>query len=165
MRQITCCFTGHRQIESQHKPLLRECLQKEIVKLIEQGYRHFGVGGALGFDTEVSLTILELKKVYKHINLILVLPCKSQSKNWKPNDIAVYEEILKKCDKIRYTSENYFSGCMHKRNRHLVDHSSICISYLCKNTGGTAYTVDYALSNNLKVINIANLINGNEHTK
>ena len=44
---------------------------------------------------------------------------------------------------------------MHKRNRHLVDNSSICVCYLTENKGGTFYTVEYAKSKNLKVINIA----------
>ena len=44
---------------------------------------------------------------------------------------------------------------MQKRNRHLVDNSSLCISYLTSDSGGTAYTVDYAKANGLKVINLA----------
>lgn len=46
-------------------------------------------------------------------------------------------------------------GCMHKRNRHLVDNSSACISYLTENKGGTFYTVNYAKSKGVEVINIA----------
>ena len=44
---------------------------------------------------------------------------------------------------------------MQVRNRYLVNQSSKCICYLEKNTGGTKYTVDYALSKNLQVINLA----------
>lgn len=44
---------------------------------------------------------------------------------------------------------------MHKRNRHLVDNSSACISYLTENKGGTFYTVNYAKSKGVEVINIA----------
>ena len=49
----------------------------------------------------------------------------------------------------------YTRGCMHKRNRHLVDNSSACISYLTENKGGTFYTVNYAKSKGVEVINIA----------
>lgn len=42
-----------------------------------------------------------------------------------------------------------------KRNRHLVDNSSACISYLTENKGGTFYTVNYAKSKGVEVINIA----------
>ena len=44
---------------------------------------------------------------------------------------------------------------MHKRNRHLVDNSSICICYLTENSGGTFYTVNYAKKQGLTVINLA----------
>ena len=45
---------------------------------------------------------------------------------------------------------------MHRRNRHLVDHSGTCICYLTRSTGGTAYTVDYARKKGLRIINVAN---------
>ena len=43
---------------------------------------------------------------------------------------------------------------MFKRNRHLVNHSSACICYLEKPTGGTAYTVNYARKCGLQIINL-----------
>ena len=54
-----------------------------------------------------------------------------------------------------YTSQAYTAGCMHKRNRHLVDNSSVCVCYLTKDSGGTAYTVRYARKRGLEVINLA----------
>ena len=50
------------------------------------------------------------------------------------------------------------SICMLKRNRHLVDGSSVCIAYLAQEKGGTAYTVNYAKEHGLTVLNIANMI-------
>lgn len=44
---------------------------------------------------------------------------------------------------------------MFKRNRHLVDNSSVCICYQTKETGGTAYTVEYARKHGLRIINLA----------
>ena len=44
---------------------------------------------------------------------------------------------------------------MFKRNRHLVDNSSVCIYYLTKEDGGTAYTVNCARQKGLKVVNVA----------
>ena len=57
-----------------------------------------------------------------------------------------------------YVSREYTPDCMHRRNRHLVDHSGICICDLTRNSGGTAYTVDYARRKGLCVINIARSI-------
>ena len=52
-------------------------------------------------------------------------------------------------------SERYYQGCMHERNRYMVDHSRVCICYLTERTGGTAYTVEYARSRGLKIFNLA----------
>ena len=54
-----------------------------------------------------------------------------------------------------YVSRQYTRGCMHERNRHLVDNSSVCVCYLNRESGGTAYTVDYAKKQGLEIINLA----------
>lgn len=123
--------------------------------MIEQGYLYFGVGGALGFDTLAAKTVLRFKERYPQIKLILVLPCKTQTSGWGEKDIQIYEEIKSRRDKFVYTSDEYTRGCMFKRNRHLVDYSSVCICYLTEQKGGTAYTVDYAKKQDLSVINVA----------
>jgi len=158
MREKTCCFTGHRNIPLLKRKAVVRNLKNELTTLIDKGYQYFGAGGALGFDTIAAQTVLELKEQFSHIKLILVLPCETQTRGWKEKDIAIYEEIKRQADKVVYTSKEYTRGCMHKRNRHLVDNSSICIAYLTEQSGGTAYTVDYARKNGLTVINIAEKI-------
>ncbi len=68
----------------------------------------------------------------------------------------MYETIKENADKVVYTSNEYTHNCMIKRNRRLIDNSSLCICYFEKNTGGTAYTVKYAKEKGLKIYNIAN---------
>ena len=63
--------------------------------------------------------------------------------------------MLFRSDKVVYTARQYTRGCMFKRNRHLVDNSSVCVCYLTKDSGGTAYTVDYAEKKGLEIINLA----------
>ena len=155
IKDRTACFTGHRTIPFLQKQKLKKRTKQVLIEAIEQGYRYFGAGGALGFDTLAAQAILELKNEYPQIRLILVLPCRDQTRGWKEADIAEYERIMKAADKVTYTSEQYYSGCMHKRNRHLVDYSSLCICYLTEASGGTAYTVNYARSQGLKIINVA----------
>lgn len=155
MREKTACFTGHRKIPPESISELSQRLKNTLLRLTEEGYMYFGAGGALGFDTLAAQCVLSLRKRYSHIKLILVLPCTTQTKGWSKDDIAVYEEIKSQADKVVYTSQEYTRGCMHKRNRHLVDNSSACISYLTENKGGTFYTVNYAKSKGVEVINIA----------
>ena len=151
----TVCFTGHRKIPVLKSISLKRKLKKTIEQRIAEGFCCFCAGGALGFDTLAAQTVLELKKQYPNIELILVLPCESQTLGWKEKDIEIYEDIKRQADEVVYTAKEYTRGCMHKRNRYLVDHSSACIAYLTESTGGTAYTVDYAIKHGLSVCNIA----------
>ena len=158
MTNKTCCFTGHRDLPTDQIEQITEQLDHELIRLIEQGYCTFGAGGALGFDTIAAQRVLRLRERYSYIKLILVLPCLTQSKKWCPQDHLIYEEIKRKADQVVFISQDYVRGCMHKRNRYLVEHSSVCICYLDKSVGGTAYTVDYARKNGKTIINIADLI-------
>lgn len=151
----TACFTGHRELPAEYLPEISKRLEDTLVALIEQGYCYFGAGGALGFDTLAAQVVLRLRERYPQIRLILVLPCLNQTRGWPQENIDTYEELKRRADKVTYTSESYFRGCMQKRNRHLVDNSSVCICYLTKPTGGTAYTVNYASEHGLTIINIA----------
>lgn len=154
-REKTVCFTGHRKIPLEKKDEITRRLKETLIQLINRGYLYFGAGGALGFDTMAEQAVLSLKEEYPQIKLILVLPCKSQANAWSTEDKEVYMDIIRKADKVVYTSQEYFRGCMQKRNRHLVDYSSVCICYLTKDTGGSAYTVRYAISKGLSIENVA----------
>lgn len=155
IKDRTACFTGHRTIPFLQKRKIKKRTKQILIEAIEQAYRYFGAGGALGFDTLAAQTVLELKSEYPEIKLILVLPCENQTRGWERTDLEEYERIKADADKVVYTSKDYYSGCMHKRNRHLVDNSSLCICYLTEQSGGTAYTVNYARSQGLKIINVA----------
>ena len=157
VRDYTCCFTGHRALPPEERGAIAYQLEQTVIMLIQAGIRFFGAGGARGFDTLAAQTILKLQRKYPHIKLILVLPCLSQTQGWRDEDIKVYESIKTAADKVTYTSEKYTQGCMHKRNRHLVDHSSICVCYLTEDWGGTAFTVNYAKKQGLTVINLADV--------
>lgn len=154
MREKTCCFTGHREIPMLARKRVEAKLEKTIIGLIGRGIRFYGAGGALWFDTLAAQTVLKLKKTYPDIRLILVLPCQTQTKGWGPKDVEEYERIKAQADKVVYTSQEYTRDCFHKRNRHLVDNSSVCICYQTKEIGGTAYTTTYARTMGLEIINI-----------
>ena len=155
MKNQTACFTGHREIPFFQKRRLKAKVKSAITDAIRNGYRYFGAGGALGFDMLAAQTVLELKADYPDIKLILVLPCLNQTRGWAQEDVKEYERIKAAADKVTYISKEYYNGCMYKRNRHLVDNSSLCICYLTKQSGGTAYTVSYAESHDLKIVNVA----------
>lgn len=131
---------------------------KEIVNsAIQSGYRCFITGGAIGFDTLSAQTVLNAKQEHKRkkIKLILAIPCPEQANDWEKSDIDEYERIKTLADSVVYVSTHNKKGCMHKRDRYMVDNSSLCIAYMTRQSGGTAYTVKYAQENNKKICNIA----------
>jgi len=44
---------------------------------------------------------------------------------------------------------------MQERNRHLAEHSGVCLCYLISQRSGTAYTANYAKQQGLRVLNLA----------
>lgn len=157
MTQIerTACFTGHREIPASKRRRIEKLLDEVIQFHIARGIIYYGVGGALGFDTMAAQAVIRARKMHPEVKLILVLPCRTQADRWRSEDKKVYESIKGQADKVVYISEHYTKRCMFERNRHLVEHSSLCICYQTKGTGGTAYTTDYAKSLSRTVVNIA----------
>lgn len=153
MKLQTCCFTGHRKI-FENTDTIKLKLKREIIKLINDGVIYFGCGGAIGFDTLAAETVLDLKQTYPHIKLILVLPCNNHTEKWNEKDKKAFQQIIQHADKVRILAPNYYKGCMHKRNRHLVDNSCVCVCYKRKNYGGTSYTHNYAVQKGVRVIEI-----------
>lgn len=157
-RSRTACFTGHREIPENNKKQLDTLLDKVIEDLYKKGVVFYGSGGAYGFDMLAESAVLRAKQRHSEIKLILVLPCRDHDKYWTKENKMQFAEILRKADKVVYTADSYFSGCMHKRNRHLVRYSGYCVAYSVKTGGGTAYTVDYAARNGLKIVNLAEFL-------
>ncbi len=151
----TACFTGHRKVPLTHHLQIKKRLQIIIEQLIERGVIYYGAGGALGFDTMAAQAVLKAKKKHPQVKLILVLPCPTQADRWPVRDKEIYEEIKSQADKVVYVSDHYTKSCMFQRNRHLVNCSGTCIAYLTEKNGGTAYTVNYARSQGLEIINLA----------
>ena len=151
MKERTCCFTGHRDIPEQNYEEIKKRTKEIVISLIEKGVIYYIAGGARGYDTLAAETVSELKREYPKIRLILALPCKDQTKGWGEEGIRKYNRMKERADKVVYTAERYYKGCMHVRNRHLVDHSAYCVCYLEKDSGGTAYTVNYARKKGLAV--------------
>ena len=147
MDNAGCCFTGHRTISEGHDSLLSDLLRRTVRELyLHDGIKTYYSGGAKGFDTLAAMAVLDVRETFPDIRLVIVLPYANQVDRW-----AAADEVV--C-----LAERYYHGCMFIRNRYLVDHSSVCISYQTKQTGGTAYTVKYASKKGIKVINLAEQI-------
>ena len=56
-----------------------------------------------------------------------------------------YRDLLELCNYRTVVQEKYDPGCMHRRNRYMVDHSSLLLAVHDGSPGGTRYTIEYAL--------------------
>ncbi|MBR6654532.1 MAG: DUF1273 family protein [Oscillospiraceae bacterium] len=150
-----CCFSGHRDIQPEAREKLELLLDKYIDKMVDCGRRYFLCGGALGFDTMAARAVLRAKMRCGDIKLALAIPYEGMEKHWSERDRQEFESILAQADSVHYIARDYDRDCMLRRDRYMVDHSEVCICYMTRNTGGTAYTVAQALKKGIEVVNLA----------
>ncbi len=145
-----CCFTGHRVL----KDLDFNLLDKVVLDLIKAGCNRFLCGMARGFDVAAAESLIPLLDKYGGVELVACIPCANQLDYLSKSDKNRYLNILSRCSEKIVLSENYYSGCMHVRDRFMVDNSDIVLCYLRHKNGGTYYTVNYAQKCGLKVIEL-----------
>lgn len=146
----SCSFTGHRELADLDVALL----DRVIKNLIISGCTRFLCGMAQGFDLTAAESVLALKKEYPTVELVACVPCEGQSRYYSSADRARYDRVLKSCSEVIVLSEDYYQGCMHVRDRFMVDNSDVVVCYLRKKSGGTYYTVKYAKTHDKKVIEL-----------
>ena len=146
-KNITCCVSGHRQIQ---KDLDLIKLETVLRFSAENGYKNFLVGMAIGFDT-LCFQILEKIKKEKDIKIIACIPCLTQDYKYSESEKKEYRRIVESADEKIVLSESYNPWCMINRNRFMVDNSSLLISYLRIAKGGTFNTVKYAQEQGIKI--------------
>jgi len=160
-RRKTCAFTGNRpqklpwgEDENDYRCIaVKNRIREEILGAIERGYDTFISGMALGGDIYFAEEVLNLKKTYD-IKLICAIPFPDQSKGWKDKDVDRYYDILSKADEAITLSAHYTRFCMHKRNRFMVDNSTLLLSLDYANDGGTTSTVEYENKKKLVIVSV-----------
>ena len=162
-RLITACFTGHRDIPPAGRASLKNRVYTALLHAYEAGYRVFLCGGARGFDLLAASEVIRLRGLYPDVRLVMVIPCATQPDRWPPEEQAQYRSILDRADAKEVLSDVYFTGCMQKRNREMVDASSLCLCYMTRFQGGTWSTVRYALHCSVNLLNLA--IPGEENAR
>lgn len=154
----TCCFSGHRIISKDDTKILPKNIDTIINRLYNQGFRTFISGGALGFDTLAADAIIKYREAHNDIRLVMALPCRNQASKWARAHQNKYKSILSLADEVIYVSENFTNRCMHKRNEFMVDNSMALVAYIKYPSGGTAYTISYAIDKgNSEIINILDI--------
>lgn len=162
-RELSCCFTGHRpsklpwgRNENDQRCLaLKDELSQKLIEIYNSGYRHFISGMAIGCDMYFAEAVLALKELYSDISLEAAIPCGTQPDRWSREQRIRYNKIIDACDKVTVLQVNYTPDCMMRRNRYMVDHSSLILSCFDGKPGGTMNTILYAKRQLLKTVIIS----------
>ena len=82
------------------------------------------------------------------------IPCPTQADAWPAVQKERYDRLVAACDFETMVSDRYTSSCMQRRDRYMVDHASLLIAAFDGTAGGTRYTVEYAMSRGLSIVDL-----------
>ena len=161
-KPISCCFTGHRpgKLPWRYREEDPRCLalKRRIADAIEaayqEGYRHFLCGMALGCDLYFCEAVLALRDQYPDITVEAAVPCPTQADAWALDQRERYTRLVEACDFETLVSAKYTPYCMQRRDRYMVDHASLLIAAFDGTPGGTRYTMQYAMSRGLSIVDL-----------
>lgn len=161
-RRISCCFTGHRpgklpwgyREEDPRCVSLKRRIADAVESAYEEGFRHFLCGMAQGCDLYFCEAVLRLREVHPEVTLEAAIPCPTQADGWPRDQRERYARLVAACDYETVVSARYTPGCMHRRDRYMVDHASLLIAAFDGTPGGTRYTVEYAMGRGVPVTDL-----------
>ena len=159
-RAQTCCFTGHRPMKlpwgmNEDDPrclALKAELAARLEGLYALGFRRFLCGMAIGCDMYFAEAVLALREDHPDVRLEAVIPFGDQPGRWNERQRRRYNSLIDRADRVTVLQTVYTSDCMMRRNRWMVDRSSILLACYDGRPGGTMNTILYAERSDLRVI-------------
>ena len=159
-RAQTCCFTGHRPMKlpwgmNEDDPrclMLKAELAARLEGLYALGFRRFLCGMAIGCDMYFAEAVLALREDHPDVRLEAVIPFGDQPGRWNERQRRRYNSLIDRADRVTVLQTVYTSDCMMRRNRWMVDRSSILLACYDGRPGGTMNTILYAERSGLRVI-------------
>ena len=154
LNAATCCFSGHRPNRlpwgtDEDHPRCRDLKKRLSVALedaYQQGYRHFLCGMAQGADLYFGEAVLALRAAHPDVTLEAAIPFEGQADLWPEEDQQRRRRLLDQCDYESVVQHRYHRGCMHRRNRFMVDRSTLLLAvWDGQPEGGTYSTILYAI--------------------
>lgn len=85
---------------------------------------------------------------------VLRLREEEQTKLWGKRERSRYNYLVHQCDYETVIQHEYTDDCMQKRNRYMVDNSSVLVAVYDGGYGGTKQTIDYAVKQGLEIIEV-----------
>ncbi|MDE7122691.1 MAG: hypothetical protein K2O42_11105 [Oscillospiraceae bacterium] len=146
-------FFGHRSL------YLYEEIERKMEKVISdliyyKKHVKFLVGRDGEFDRLTSSVVRRLVKKYDSGNIshVLVLPyMRAEYRDNQENFLTYYDEV-EICEE---SCQAHFKSAIQIRNRIMVDRSDLIVCCIQNQTGGAYKTIQYAESQNKRIINLA----------
>ena len=164
IKEKTIAFTGNRVLTSsggKETTALKMQICEKLYSILEKeylanGYNTFLCGMALGFDTVSALATIQLKRKYKDIRFIAVIPFIGQDSKFSAEDKNIYSHLLGFADfSIVMNGNQYSNESYHERNDFLLANASKLIAYHNgKSRSGTASTIRKATEQGIDVENL-----------
>ena len=159
-RAQTCCFTGHRPMKlpwgmNEDDPrclMLKAELAARLEGLYALGFRRFLCGMAIGCDMYFAEAVLALREDHPDVRLEAVIPFGDQPGRWNERQRRRYNSLIDRADRVTVLQTVYTSDCMMRRNRWMVDRSSVLLACYDGRPGGTMNTILCAERSGLRVI-------------
>ena len=159
-RQISCCFTGHRpgKLPWRYNEKDPRCLslKRRIADAVETAYeegcRHFLCGMALGCDLYFCEAVLALRESRPDVTVEAAIPCPTQAERWPEPQRRRWRAVLERCDLETVVQQYYNRFCMFRRDRYMVDRSAAILAVFDGMSGGTQYTLNYAMDKKLEIL-------------
>ena len=159
---VTCCFSGHRPAKlpwgaDESDPRCHDLKQELAARLqgiYEAGYRHFICGMAAGCDLYFAEAVLALRRRCPEVTLEAAIPCDGQADSWPAPLRLRYEALVADSDEVSLLQHAYTPGCMQRRNRYMVERSSLLLACYDGQPGGTMNTILFARRRGCRVITI-----------
>ena len=158
-KETTCCFTGHRpnklpwrEDESDPRCLeLKAAIAGALEEAYNRGYRHFICGMAQGCDFYFCEAAQTLRDSRPGVTVEAAIPCEEQAARWSEADRERYFTLVGHCDYETMVQHHYDRSCMLRRNRYMVEHSTLLIAAFDGTLGGTMYTETYAKKKGIEI--------------
>lgn len=152
----TVTFIGHRYID--HFSFVEEKVEELVRNLIQtKEYVDFLVGRDGEFDQIVSSTVLRVKRNVFDANSTLTWVLPYETADYRDN-MDSYHEYYDEVEICSESAAGHFKGAIQKRNRHMVDRADLLICFVEKEEGGAYQTMQYAIKNGKKIINIFDMM-------
>lgn len=162
-REHSCSFTGHRPEKlpwgsretDPRCAALKRGIAREVKKAYDRGFRHFLCGMARGTDLYFCEEALALREQHRDITVEAVIPFAGQAERWSGTDQRRYQTLLDRCNMETMIQYQYDRGCMHRRDRYLVDRANLLLAVFSGVPGGTVYTLNYARKKGTETVILA----------